>query len=69
MKFEFTDTIVVLESDLNEMVWRVERGEEFYQVYYDIMAGYDDHDYYSAPLIEDCVKEEIKRRINIKEEK
>jgi hypothetical protein len=33
------------------------------------MAGYDDHDYYSAPLIEDRVKEEINRRINIKEEK
>ena len=68
MEFEFTDTINVSEYDLNEMVRRVKRGEKFYVVYYDIMAGYDDHDYYSAPLIEDRVKEEVCQRIKQKEQ-
>lgn len=68
MEFEFTDTINIPENDLNEMVWRVERGEEFCHVYYDIMAGYEDYDYCAAPLIKDQVEKEINQRIKQKEQ-
>lgn len=63
MEFEFTDTIDILEDDLNEMVRRVEQGEEFCHAYYDIMAGYEDYDYCAAPLIKNQVEKEINQRI------
>lgn len=63
MEFDYTSSIYIYEKDLEEMVNRVNKGEEFTDVYYDIMAGYDDCDYYNCSLIMDEVRKEIERRI------
>jgi hypothetical protein len=63
MEFDYTSTIYIYEKDLEEMVNRVNKGEEFEDVYYDVMAWYDDCDYYNCHLIEDKVRKEIERRL------
>jgi len=63
MEFEYTSIIYILEEDLEDMVNRVKQGEKFNNFYYDIMASYDDRDYYNCDLIKDKVQTEIERRI------
>ena len=63
MEFEYTAIIYIIEEDLEDMVNRVKRGENFDDFYYDIMASYDDYAYYNCDLIKDKVQAEIKRRI------
>lgn len=63
MEFEYTSSIYVNEDDLAEMVNRVKEGELFDDVFYDILAGYDDCDYYNCSLIKNDVRKEIERRI------
>ena len=64
MEFEYTSYIFISESDLVEMVKRVKKGELFDDVFYDILAGYDDCDYYNCSLIKNDVRKEIERRID-----
>lgn len=64
MEFEYTSSIYIDEQDLEEMTNRVKQGEELGDIYYDIMASYEDQDYYSCYLIIDQVREEIERIIN-----
>lgn len=63
MEFEYTSTIYIDEDDLTEMVKRVENGELFDNVFEDILAGYEDVDYYNCYLIKNDVRKEIERRI------
>lgn len=63
MFFEYTSAIYIDEEDLVEMVMRVKAGEVFDDVFYDILAGYDDGDYYHCELIIDEVHKEVARRL------
>lgn len=63
MEFEYISTIYIDEDDLTEMVKRVENGELFDNVFEDILAGYEDVDYYNCHLIKNDVRKEIERRI------
>ncbi len=63
MDFEFTTTIRIESEDLHEIFLRTKRGEDFYDVFDDVMSGYDDEIYYNSDKILDKVKEEIERRI------
>lgn len=63
MEFEYTSSIYIYEEDLEEMANRVKQGGEFSDVYYNIMGGYDDCDYYNCNLVADKVRKEIERRI------
>lgn len=64
MEFEYTSAIYIDEYDLTEMVVKVKNGELFDDVFYDILSGYDDIDYYNCHLIENDVRKEIERRID-----
>lgn len=63
MFFEYTSAIYIDEKDIMEMVIRVMEGELFDDVFYDILAGYDDGDYYHCELIKDDVRKEVARRL------
>ena len=63
MDFEYTGYIYIEESDLKRMFLRVKKGEDFQNVYSDIMSEYDDSDYYVADYVEADVKKEIDRRL------
>lgn len=63
MFFEYTSAIYIDEEDLFEMVIRVKAGEMFDDVFYDILAGYDDCDYDHCELIKDDVRKEVERRL------
>lgn len=64
MEFEYTSAIYIDEYDLTEMVVKVKNGELFDDVFYDILSGYDDIDYYNCHLIKNDVRKEIERRID-----
>lgn len=64
MEFEYTSAIYIDEYDLTEMVVKVKNGELFDDVFYDILSGYDDVDYYNCHLIKNDVRKEIERRID-----
>ena len=64
MEFEYTASIWIDPQDLRKMYKRVKNGEEFSDVFDDIMARYDDCDYYACDYVKDQVHEEILRRIN-----
>lgn len=64
MEFEYTASIRIEPQDLRKMYKRVKNGENFSDVFYDIMACYEDSDYYACSYIEDQVHEEIQRRLN-----
>ena len=63
MDFKYTATITIDDDDLERMCVRMESGETFNIVFYDVMAGYDDCDYYNCDYIYDDVKKEINRRL------
>lgn len=63
MEFEFTSSIYVEESDLEEIATRVELGQDFSRVFEDVSMGWEDEDYYRADLIKDNVEKEIMKRI------
>lgn len=63
MEFEYISSIYVTDEDLQEMYDRVKRGEEFEEVFTEIMASYDDEDYYHAYDIIEQVEAEINRRL------
>jgi len=69
MEFEYTSSIYISSEDLREMYLRVKRGEDFEEVFMDIMAGYEDEDYYHASDIIEQVKEEINRRLEQSKQK
>ena len=64
MEFKYTASIWVNSSDLHTMYKRVKKGENFDNVFNEIMARYDDCDYYASDYIKDDVRQEIERRIN-----
>lgn len=64
MEFEYTSTIYINEYDLTEMVVRVKNGELFDDVFYDILATYEDVDFYNCHLIKNDVRKEIEHRID-----
>lgn len=63
MDFEYTTIIRIESNDLREIFLRTKRGEDFYDVFDDVMSGYDDGIYYNSNKILNEVKEEIERRI------
>ena len=63
MEFEFTMTVLIESSDLRNMYLRVKRGENFEEVFEDIIAEYDDSIYYNRDCFIEQVKEEINRRL------
>ena len=62
MEFEYTSSIYINEDDLQKMARR-SLNENFYDVFYDVMAGYDDCDYYNCGLIIEAVHAEVAERI------
>lgn len=62
MEFEYTSSIYISEDDLQEIVRR-SLTDNFYDVFYDVMASYDDCDYYSCGLIVEAVHAEVAKRI------
>lgn len=64
MEFEYTGYLYINSRDLRQMYLRVKKGEDFSNVYYDIMGGYDDCDYYCCEYVFDQVKAEIERRLS-----
>lgn len=63
MDFNYTTTVHIQENDLCMMCNRVKAGEDFYDVYADIMSGYDDDDWYASQYVEQDVHTEILRRL------
>ena len=68
MEFEYTATIFIEETDLERMCKRVRKGENFADVFYNVIGGYDDCDYYASDHIYDQVKEEVEKRVKKSEE-
>ena len=64
MRFYYEDCAYIEEEDLELMVKRVKDGENFENVFDDIISGYDDDVYYSSSLFEEDVKKEILKRLN-----
>lgn len=64
MEFKYIASIWVNSSDLRTMYKRVKKGENFDNVFNEIMARYDDCDYYACDYIKDDVRQEIERRIS-----
>jgi len=64
MDFEYTSYISIASRDLRNMYKRVKNGENFDDVFNDIMSGYDDVDFYASDYIKDDVYKEILRRLN-----
>lgn len=64
MDFEYTSSIWIEEEDLNRMVELVKEGFPFISVFNEIMAHYDDADYYNCGLIGEAVEREVEKRIN-----
>ena len=63
MEFEYMTSIFIASEDLRQMFLRVKNGENFRDVYNDIMEEYEDEDYYNRFEIIDQVKEVIDRRL------
>lgn len=63
MDFEYYNTIYIYSEDLRKLYLEVKKGKNFEEVYYNIMAKYEDDDYSNCHLIIDQVKEEINRRL------
>lgn len=63
MEFEYTDSIYISEKDLDYMARNVAKGKHFGAVYYDIMVGYDDADFYNRDNIRDDVEKEVMKRV------
>ncbi len=68
MEFKYTTTICIEESDLDIMCELVKKGEDFGDVFENIISGYDDYEYYASGFIFDQVKEEIEARVKKSEE-
>lgn len=63
MDFEYTSIVHIESSDLRKMYLYVKNGGNFCDIFYEVMAGYDDEDYYNCENVFDQVKKEIQRRI------
>ena len=63
MDFEYTAVIIIDDDDLEIMCNRIENGESFDEAFDNVMASYDDCDYYNCGYIEKDVKKEVKRRL------
>ena len=63
MIFKYTSYINIAECDMDEICNGVKDGEDFCDVFDEILCGYDDCDYYHMSDIYDDVEKEIKRRI------
>ena len=64
MEFEYTASIWIEPEGLRKMYKCVKAGENFDVVFNDVMAAYDDCDYYACEYVKDSVHEEILRRLN-----
>ena len=63
MIFEYTSYINIAECDMEEICNGVKDGEDFSDVFDEVLCGYDDCDYYHMQDIYDDVEKEIERRI------
>ena len=63
MIFEYTSYINIAECDMEEICNGAKDGEDFSDVFDEVLCGYDDCDYYHIGDIYDDVEKEIKRRI------
>ena len=68
MIFEYTSYINIAECDMDEIYNGVKNGEDFCDVFDEVLCGYDDCDYYHMQDIYDDVEKEIERRIKKSEE-
>lgn len=62
MEFDYSDTIYIEESDLNTMARRVSKGEDFDEVFDNVMSGYDDVTYWTCDLVKEAVETEVRKR-------
>lgn len=64
MDFEYTTSLFVPESDLNEMYSLCrDAGLDIKTAIYSVSAGWDDCDYYVVDNVIDQIVEEIERRL------
>lgn len=63
MDFEYTSIVRIESSDLRKMYLYVKNGGDFGDIFDEVMAGYDDEDYYNCGNVYDQVEKEIFRRI------
>lgn len=64
MNFSYSNTICIKEEDLDKMAKRVTKGEDFHEVFDEIMNGYDNTIYWTCDFIEEQVEIEVNKRIN-----
>ncbi len=63
MEFEYTSMIYINPSDLRRMYLYVKKGGDFGDIFDEVMAEYEDEDYYNSGNIYEQVQEEILRRV------
>lgn len=64
MEFEYTTSLFVSESDLDEMCSLCRNtGLDVNTAIYSVSAGWDDCDYYAVGNVIDKIAEEIERRL------
>lgn len=63
MEFEYTSVIYIESYDLRKMYLYVKNGGDFGDIFDDVMAGYEDEDYYNSGNIYEQVRAEINCRI------
>jgi hypothetical protein len=63
MDFEYACSIHISEDDLNYMAKEVTKGEDFPDVFENVICGYDDADYYNSGYFFDSVEAEINKRV------
>lgn len=63
MDFEYTAIITIDDDDLETICNRIENGENFDEAFDNVMASYDDCDYYNTFYIEADVKKEVEHRL------
>lgn len=63
MDFEYTTSLFVSESDLDEMCSLCRAGFNIRTTIYSVAAGWDDCDYYVVDNVIDQIEEEVKRRL------
>lgn len=63
MEFEYSGIVIIEEFCLREMYLRTKKGEDFLEVYEDVMSGTDDDTFFHRHEIISEVKDEINKRL------
>lgn len=64
MVFSYTNAICIEEEDLDAMARDVANGEDFEDVFEDVMSYYDELTFWTCDFIKEQVEIEVRKRIN-----